>query len=202
MANLFLNDVFWTIQGEGFHAGRRALFVRMPHCNLSCSWCDTTFDTHEKWTEEQLSDFSEREPSGFAVITGGEPTMHKHTPKVVEILKGDGFYVAVETNGTFKLPCDFDFVTCSPKRDAGYAIHEETFNKVNEFKYVVDKNFDFSILERHQPHLQMNPHPTIHHSLSPEFTDFDDNVEAIIEFMKHNFGWKLSLQTHKWIGVP
>ena len=114
LASLFINDLFWTLQGEGQHWGRRALFVRMPHCNLSCSWCDTTFDTHKKWSFEEFETFALQEKARFAVVTGGEPLMHKHTPAVVRLLQKNGFYVACETNGTFAPNAAFDWITCSP----------------------------------------------------------------------------------------
>lgn len=197
MANLFINDLFWTIQGEGRHAGRRALFVRMPHCNLACSWCDTKFDTHRKWTLGEFEAFALSESSRFAVVTGGEPLMHAHTPKVVELLKKHGFQVACETNGTFPPNAPFDWITCSPKRDAKYNVDFALYGKVSEFKYVVDKDFDFAVLDRHK-----DDKGVIHHSLSPEFGDFQANATKIIDYIKEHPQWRLSLQTHKWIGVP
>lgn len=197
MESLYINDLFWTLQGEGKHAGRRALFVRMPHCNLRCSWCDTTFDTHKKVGIADFVDFARAEDARFAVVTGGEPMMHRHTPRVVELLKELGFEVAVETNGTFAPPCDFDWITCSPKRDAEYAVHPDLYDRVNEFKYVVDAPFDFNILRRHEIRPQ---HQVL--SLSPEYSEFGSNVAKIIDFLKEHPFWRLSLQTHKWIGVP
>lgn len=194
--SLFINDLFWTLQGEGFHAGRRALFVRMPHCNLRCSWCDTSFDSHSQWFEDDFKTVALEEPAKFAVVTGGEPTMHRHTPKIVDILKQLDFYVAVETNGTFAPNAKFDWITCSPKRDAEYHVHEQLYPLVNEFKYVVDKDFDFSVLRRHD--LETTDTRL---SLSPEFNDFNENVSKIISYIKQDPRWRLSLQTHKWIGV-
>lgn len=197
MATLFLNDVFWTIQGEGRHAGRRALFVRMPYCNLSCSWCDTKFDTYRKWDAAEFSDFAAKEPSRFAVVTGGEPLMHKHTPVVVSTLSDLGFYVACETNGTFPKNAAFDWITCSPKRDADYRVDFSLYPQVDEFKYVVDSGFDFGVLKRHE-----GDGPQVVHSLSPEFGDMTGNVSRIIDFMKENPKWRLSVQAHKWLGIP
>lgn len=195
--SLFINDLFWTIQGEGAHAGRRALFVRMPHCNLRCSWCDTTFDSHKKVSIEEFEAFATKETARFAVVTGGEPLMHRHTPLVVDALKRLGFEIACETNGTFSPPCAFDWITCSPKRDAEYAINDVLLPLVDEFKYVVDQGFDFSILARHD-----NAPPSTRLSLSPEFSNFTASVSAILEFVASKPRWRMSLQTHKWIGVP
>ena len=80
MANLFINDLFWTLQGEGRHWGRRALFVRMPHCNLACTWCDTKFDTHVKWTVEDFMLFAAKEPAAAAATTGTATASAKFDP--------------------------------------------------------------------------------------------------------------------------
>jgi len=191
-----INNVFWTIQGEGYYAGTRALFVRMPHCNLTCSWCDTSFDTSRIWTKEELKEIALSEDSRFAVITGGEPMLHRHTRKVVETLKELGFYIAAETNGTMKPPCEFDWITCSPKREAEYKIHDDLYEKVSEFKYVVDSDFPFAVLDRHKNETSKRL------SLSPEFGNFKQSVAAICEYVKNDPRWKISLQTHKWMGIP
>lgn len=200
---MHINNMFWTFQGEGLHAGRRALFVRMPFCNLSCSWCDTTFDTFNKVSGEAFDAVAQSETARFAVVTGGEPTMHKHTPEVVRRLKALGFYVAVESNGTgseesYQL---FDFVTISPKRFtsekgmAPYHISNGAWNHASEFKYVVDREFDFAVLARHQSGL-------VRLSLSPEFGEFQQSLGRIIEFVRRNPHWQISLQTHKFMGIP
>jgi organic radical activating enzyme len=194
---LFINDLFWTIQGEGSNAGRRALFVRMPYCNLSCSWCDTNFSTHTIIPVSYFVEFAQMEPSRFAVITGGEPLMHRHTPIVAKVLKDLGFEIAVETNGTFPSVDGIDFITCSPKAQSMFRIDPALYDKVSEFKYVVDDAFSFDTLIRHD-----NDPETMRHSLSPEFTNMASNVERITTYIQKNPRWRLNLQTHKWIGIP
>lgn len=193
--SLFINDVFWTIQGEGFYTGHRALFVRMPHCNLACSWCDTDFSTHKKWSVAEFQNKALEEECRLAVLTGGEPLMHKHSPRVIGILKNLNFYVSVETNGTMPYLDGIDWVTCSPKRDAGYEVHSKLVDHVNEFKFVVDDKFDFSILDRFNE-------IDVRLSLSPEFNNMNKQVERILGYIRDNPRWRLNLQTHKWIGVP
>lgn len=158
-----INDLFFTFQGEGKFAGTRSLFVRLPFCNLKCGWCDTTFNSFSVWTEEKFKDFAQSEKTRHAVITGGEPMMNKHADRIVQILHNLGYYVSVESNGTFPVNANYDFITVSPKRfTAGikhktgfelppYFVDATTFQKVNEFKYVVDSHFDFSVLKRHEP---------------------------------------------------
>lgn len=203
MNALNLNDLFWTVQGEGEHSGRRALFVRMPFCNLACTWCDTTFDTFRPWGEDEFLAFAAQEPARFAVITGGEPLMNKHTPRVVHLLKDQGFYVAAESNGTVPPNTDlFDFITVSPKRFSAdrrmppYFVHEGANARTDEFKYVVDEAFDLSVLARH------DTDDGRRYSLSPEYGSFHRNVKKILEFIKENPAWRISLQTHKVMDIP
>lgn len=198
---LHINDLFWTLQGEGAHAGRRSLFVRMPFCDLACSWCDTTFNSFVRWQEFDFIRFAAKENAAFAVITGGEPTMHKHTPAVIELLKSLDFEIAIETNGHFPIPSGVDFTTVSPKRDVTkrhpdpYYVCPDAWAKASEFKYVVDAGFDFELLKRH------DTTDGRRYSLSPEFGDFKVSVARIIEFITTYPDWRLSLQTHKWIGI-
>lgn len=196
---LRINDLFWTIQGEGFNAGRRALFIRLPFCNYNCSWCDTTFDSYKEYELHEFIEFLNLEKARFAVITGGEPMMNKQTPEIVDILKKAGFEIAVETNGSFPYISGIDWVTCSPKKDVQkglpkYFINPNLYKHVSEFKYVVDDDFDFSLLERHK-----NDGYKLHY-LSPEFNNFNKNLEKISEYIKENPEWNVSLQTHKWAG--
>lgn len=193
-----VNDVFWTFQGEGTHAGRRALFIRLPFCNLSCSWCDTEFNSFYSISLDQLKEIALSEKARFAVITGGEPTMNKHFLAIHKMLIENDFSVAVESNGTFPAPEGDYWLTVSPKREQKahepYYIDPVTMQRASEFKYVVDKDFDFSVLERHK--FQLTPK-----FLSPEFNQFSENLEKIYSYIKENPEWKISLQTHKWMGV-
>jgi len=196
-----INDVFWTFQGEGFHAGKRALFVRLPFCNYSCPWCDTEYNTYKEWDATDLVDFAQKEKARFVVITGGEPLMNKQTPHLVQLFKNLGFYVACETNGSMPPVEGIDFVTCSPKKYVQKGLPEFFINpamrfKVDEYKYVIEKGFDLSILDKHKDD------QGAHLSLSPEFNGFDDNLQTIFEYIKENPQWKISLQTHKWMKVP
>lgn len=195
---IHINDLFFTVQGEGFHAGRRALFVRMPFCDLACDFCDTEFNSFERYTIDAFNAFMDKEPTcSFAVITGGEPMMHKHTPKVIELLKARGYEIACESNGRWPILKGIDFATVSPKGQAKepFYIHPDAMQKASEFKYVVDHAFDWNMLDRH------DVTDGRRYSLSPEFTDFQGNVAMILQFMETHPGWRLSLQTHKWIGI-
>jgi 7-carboxy-7-deazaguanine synthase len=195
---LRLVEWFWTFQGEGANWGRRAFFVRLPYCNLKCTWCDTEFNKFVTVTEEQFLRDARSEKTKFAVLTGGEPTMNKQLPRIIALLKSFEFEIAVETNGCFKIPDGIDFVTVSPKRDADYRIHPHAQERANELKYVIDKDFDFSILTRLQ---EQEWTRTKRLTVSPEFNDMKESVSRIENFLKENPRWRMSLQTHKWLGV-
>lgn len=198
---LLINDLFWTFQGEGEFSGRRALFIRMPYCNLKCDWCDTEFNSYKKISEKEFLSVALSETAAFAVITGGEPMLNKQTPRVIELLRSVGFYIACETNGTVPILDGIDFATVSPKRfskdwqkRAPYFVCDDAMTNASEFKYVVDHDFDFSILGRHKYHAARC-------SLSPEFSDLHGNLSKIFDFIKENPKWRISLQTHKWMNV-
>ena len=185
-----LNDLFWTIQGEGRWSGYRALFVRLPFCNYQCPWCDTEFNHYQSWSETDFRSFCEREPGRFAVLTGGEPMAHKDLPQIIATLKELGFFLACETNGSLPIPPEIDFVTISPKpyggsKYPGYFILPENLNRAHEFKYVVDDRFDFAILDRHQPRQQ-----DITYSLSPEHSQMPKMVKKILAFTAKNPQWR------------
>lgn len=199
---LQINDLFWTLQGEGRNVGRRALFVRLPYCNYDCPWCDTEYNSYTKWSVEDFEKFVTKEKARFAVITGGEPLFHKDLSRVLRILKKYDFEIACETNGSIPAPTEIDFVTTSPKaftkgKHAPYYIHPDLFGRTSEWKYVVDKDFDFNLLKRHEPHTE-----GVTYSLSPEFGDMKNSVARIMEYIQDHPQWRLSLQTHKWINIP
>ena len=202
MTEIQYNDLFWTLQGEGHNSGRRALFVRLPFCNYDCPWCDTEYNSYKKISEEDFLNFAKQEPARFAVITGGEPLAHKHLDKILGLLKYLKFEIACETNGSFPAPKEIDFVTCSPKSFTKknfepYYIHPDLYGQVSEFKYVVDEDFNFDLLKRHE-----NDDKKVIHSLSPEFNKMNESTERIMTYIKENPKWRLSLQTHKWIQIP
>ena len=200
---LHLNDLYWTVQGEGYHSGRHALFVRFPFCSLKCSWCDTSFNTYREWELKDFENFSKSFPSRFAVLTGGEPSIHRHTPLVMERLLKLGFKdFAMESNGCHPIPEGVNFLTVSPKKDSqrlsqneAFYIHPDAYKKAFEFKYVVDKDFDFKVLSRHDVTDGRK------YFLSPEYGEMKENLKKIMTFIEKHPQWKISLQTHKWMGV-
>jgi organic radical activating enzyme len=190
-----LNDIFWTYQGEGLNSGKRALFVRLPNCNLTCSWCDTKFNTHKAYDRQWINEFIYQENSRFAVITGGEPLMNPQIKDVISLLKEHGFFIACETNGTMPYAPGIDFVTCSPKAQSCFKINAKIRDHVNEYKYVVDEFFEFDLLDRHYNEEGKT------YWLSPEFNTLESSINRISDFIRKNPHWRLNTQTHKFLGL-
>lgn len=184
-----VNEIFYSLQGEGYHTGTPAVFLRLSGCNLHCRFCDTS---HQEGTEMAEGEILERVltyPSRHIVITGGEPSLQL-TDSLVEILHNAGFYIQVETNGTHPLPEDVDWVTCSPKGDALVAL-----KRIDELK-VVYLGQDVEEIA--------NRHAAMHYFLQPcSSPDYDggSNTPATVRYILDHPHWRLSLQTHKLIGI-
>lgn len=145
-------EVFTSIQGEGFHMGKGATFLRMAGCNLRCSWCDTAYSfdlSKARWMSAREIVDEIQMPHHHIVITGGEPTLYDLGPLVLELHKR-GKYVAIETNGTNPIPVEWniDWITASPKPSSGFALACHA----DELKYIVDDEFSIeSITDRDMP---------------------------------------------------
>jgi 7-carboxy-7-deazaguanine synthase len=124
------------------------------------------------------------------------------------LLKNEGFEIACETNGSLPIPEAIDFPTVSPKRYTQkkypeYFIHDDALSKAKEFKYVVDDEFDFKILDRHSTNdSAVTAHSGVRYSLTPEYSKMKEHLPRIMEFIKAHPQWQLNLQTHKWIEIP
>lgn len=186
-----VNEIFYSLQGEGFHTGTASVFVRLSGCNLRCPFCDTDHAQGREMTEEEIVDEVKRHPAHHVVITGGEPSFFL-TDTLVERLHREGRFVAVETNGTHPLPDNVDWITLSPK-DAFLEDPKArpSLTHCNELKVVFDGNelLDYRHIEAQ------------HHFLQPCDTgDAKQNAritEACIDYIKQHPEWRLSLQTHK-----
>lgn len=185
-----INEIFYSLQGEGHYTGTPAVFVRFAGCNLKCSFCDTDFTSFTEMTEDDIVREIGQYPTNHIVITGGEPTL-QITASLVSKLHEAGKYVQIETNGTNILPdgCNIDWVTCSPKYKAVRLQH------IDELK-VVFEGQDMS---------QYDCLTASEYRLQPcDTQDEGKNKEILrqtIDFILKNPKWKLSLQTHKILNV-
>jgi len=207
-----IKETYFTIQGEGFHTGRSAVFVRFAGCNLwsghekdrakaICKFCDTDFvgidgpgggkfATASKLADHILSKWpkgTNTEP--FVVCTGGEPLLQIDS-ELVEALHDNKFEIAIETNGTIKPPQGIDWICVSPKAESDILI-----NKGDELKLVYPQ-------EGAEPskyeHLEFD-----YFSLQPMDSDqLEENTKKTIEYCNQHPLWRLSLQTHKFLGIP
>lgn len=177
-----INEIFYSLQGEGFHTGTPAVFVRFSGCNLKCSFCDTQHENGTMMSDEQIVHQILQYPSRTVILTGGEPSLWIDEA-FIQQLHAAGLYVCIETNGTRALPEGIDWVTCSPK-DGG----EVVLTRMDEVK-VVYQGQDITAYE------QMPAH---HFFLQPcSCQNTSETVACILNHPK----WRLSLQTHKYIGI-
>jgi organic radical activating enzyme len=203
-----INEIFYSLQGEGFYSGTPAIFIRFSGCNLRCPFCDTQHESGTEMTEEEIVSEVEKYPARHVVVTGGEPALQL-TASLVDKLHAAGKYVAVETNGTRPLPENVDWITLSPK-DAYVDGAQVVLPHANEVKVVYDGE--------HAPEKQLYaPSPSsppcregsgvgdIPHFLQPCDTgDAVRNaaiVQATVDYVKRHPEWRLSLQIHKILNI-
>lgn len=189
-----INEIFYSIQGEGFHTGTPAVFVRFSGCNLKCPFCDTNHQDGEEYSIEEIIDKIQSYACKFIVITGGEPSLQL-TEAFVDKLHQLGYYIAVETNGTKDLP-KVDWITCSPKGDWVKQGSEVVKRHYNEVKVVNDGSNDVN---------QWLSISADHYFLQPCDTGNKEKNLAIIHDTiakcLANPLWRISLQTHKILNV-
>ncbi|MCC5913540.1 MAG: 7-carboxy-7-deazaguanine synthase QueE [Balneolaceae bacterium] len=193
-----LMEDFYTIQGEGAHSGRAAYFIRFAGCDVQCWWCDVK----DSWDESKhprvktgdIVDRAVKSGSEIAVITGGEPLLHNLAP-VTTRLRQEGLQVHIETSGSSPLSGHLDWITLSPKRFKEPL--DEVFPYVDELKVVVLRNKD---LEWAEKNAEKCPEGT-QLLLQPEW-ETPSSIGLIVDFVKKNPQWGISLQTHKFMDVP
>ena len=177
-----INEIFYSLQGEGFHTGTPAVFVRFSGCNLKCAFCDTHHEEGKWMSDEEVVEEISQYPARMVILTGGEPSLWIDE-EFVELLHKQGKYVCIETNGTRQLPENLDWVTCSPKEGAPVVLKH-----MNEVK-VVYTGQDLT------PYAQMQ---SAHHFLQPCSCL---NTNEVVNYILAHPQWKLSLQTHKLIDI-
>ena len=197
-----VNEIFYSVQGEGRFAGTPAVFLRLSGCNLRCSFCDTDHRSYVQMTEDEIVSEASAYKSRHIVITGGEPTLQL-TASLARKLHDKGFFIQIETNGTVPLEpdCDIDWITCSPKQacegKSPVARAGLKIQRIDELK-VVFWGQDVSSWENFSGEIR-------EYRLQPLDTQDADRNEDILRktvayILEHPL-WKLSLQTHKLINV-
>lgn len=192
-------EAFYTIQGEGFHQGRAAYFIRLAGCNVGCFWCDVKeswdAEKHPKVSIDEIVQEAGKQPGRLAVITGGEPLMH-NLDELTSRLQNEGFETNIETSGSYPLSGSWNWICVSPKKFRPPT--NQALAAANELKVVVYNKNDFAWAEKHAAQVSEN----CKLYLQPEWERSSIMTPQIIDYIKQNPQWELSLQIHKYINVP
>ncbi|WP_420575922.1 7-carboxy-7-deazaguanine synthase QueE [Ekhidna sp.] len=192
-------ESFYTIQGEGFYSGTPAYFIRLGGCDVGCVWCDVK----ESWDASQFEWFSvgqiakDAKNSGahVVVVTGGEPLMYDLSELTSE-LKKLGLQTNIETSGAYPLSGQWDWICFSPKKFK--APLDEFYSKSHELKVIAFNKSDFKWASEHGD--KMGPNAELF--LQPEWSKEKEMTPLVVDFVKRNPKWKISLQTHKYMDIP
>lgn len=191
-----INEIFSTLQGEGFYTGRPSIFIRFSGCNIKCPFCDTLHQKSRPYTLDQICEQINVWPNiRHVVLTGGEPGLQVDEALITALHKA-GKYVAIETNGTLPIPPDIDWITCSPKVE--WCNVPLVLNKCDELKvvYIGDEQDLSSYL---------NIQCQVRYIQPCDSKNQSQNVRTLQQAIKYCLThpqWDLSLQTHKIIGIP
>ena len=199
ITSLPVMEHFYTLQGEGFHQGKAAYFIRLGGCDVGCVWCDVkdSWDAnkHPLLDVRSLRFEVEKTPAQIVVITGGEPLMH-NLDELTKELHEAGLKTNIETSGAYPLSGAWDWICLSPKKFK--APLPQVIPFANELKVVVFNKSDFDWAEKYAALVS----PTCKLYLQPEWDKAAEMTPLIIDYIKANPKWELSLQIHKYINVP
>lgn len=192
-------EAFYTLQGEGAHTGRAAYFIRLGGCDVGCVWCDVkeSWDAakHPVQTVDNIVNGALQYPGRMVVITGGEPLMHNLDPLTAALHK-QGFTINIETSGAHPISGALDWICLSPKKFK--APLPGVIPLAHELKVVIFNKSDFAWAEDFAAQVS----PDCRLFLQPEWDKREQMTPLIIEYIHNHPKWGLSLQTHKYIGVP
>ena len=198
-AQLPIMESFYTIQGEGVHNGKAAYFIRVGGCDVGCVWCDVKeswdAEKHPLTSIEKLVSEAKEFPGRLVVITGGEPLMYDMNPLTLA-LKSEGFETNIETSGAYAMSGHWDWVCFSPKKFK--EPHPSIFQVANELKSIIFNKYDFAFAEKYSELVNEDCQLL----LQPEWDKQDQMLPLIIDYVKTNPKWKISLQTHKFMNIP
>jgi len=192
-------EAFYTLQGEGYHSGKPAYFIRLGGCDVGCVWCDVkeSWDAslHAELSIEKIIDDASKHPGRLAVVTGGEPLMY-NLEKLTNVLHNNGFKTNIETSGAYPLSGNWDWICFSPKKFK--AALPEFYSASHELKVIIFNKSDFKFAEKHAE--LVNKNCILY--LQPEWDKQEEMLPLIIDYVKQNPKWRVSLQTHKFLNIP
>jgi organic radical activating enzyme len=192
-------EMFYTLQGEGYHQGKAAYFIRLAGCDVGCVWCDVkeSWDAskHPVFSVDEIVSSALAHPARLAIITGGEPLLY-NLDALTTALKKVGFEVNIETSGSSPMSGNWDWVCLSPKKFK--APLDESIQAASELKVVIFNTHDFEWAETYAK--QVAPNCKLY--LQPEWDKANEITPLVIEYIKAHPRWELSAQLHKYIQVP
>jgi 7-carboxy-7-deazaguanine synthase len=194
-----LMEHYYTIQGEGYNTGSACYFIRLGGCDVGCVWCDVkeSWDVskHPLMKVNDMVQLVKDSKAKRAVITGGEPLMHNLSFLTAELHQA-GIETFLETSGAYPLSGTWNWICVSPKKFK--APLEEVLVKADELKIIVYNKSDFKWAEEHR----LSVSASCKLFLQPEYDSFEKVTPLIIDYVKQNPDWRISLQTHKVIDIP
>ncbi|MDG2275546.1 MAG: 7-carboxy-7-deazaguanine synthase QueE [Flavobacteriaceae bacterium] len=193
-----LMEEFYTIQGEGYHTGKAAYFIRVGGCDVGCHWCDVkeswNADLHPPTLANTIVEHAKKY-SDTVVITGGEPLMWSMN-YLTKMLRKNGLKTHIETSGAYSFSGIWDWFCLSPKKTK--LPLEEVYKEADELKMIIFNKSDFEFAEEHAAKVGKN----CELFLQPEWSRKEKMTELIVEYVMKNPKWKISLQTHKYLNIP
>jgi len=190
---------FYTLQGEGYHQGRAAYFIRLGGCDVGCVWCDVKeswdADKHPLFEVRSLRFEVKKTPAEIVVITGGEPLLH-NLDELTKELQEAGLQTNIETSGSSPLSGSWDWICLSPKKFKEPL--PEVISVANELKIIIFNKSDFAWAEKYAAQVPAS----CKLYLQPEWSKAAQMTPLIVDYIKAHPQWELSLQIHKYINVP
>ncbi|MDX9811661.1 MAG: 7-carboxy-7-deazaguanine synthase QueE [Bacteroidales bacterium] len=194
-----LVEEFYSLQGEGYNTGKAAYFIRLGGCDVGCSWCDSRFawnkDMHPMVNTDRIVDSVLGSGADSVVVTGGEPLMW-NLDYLCSQLKQNEICTFIETSGAYPFSGKWDWICLSPKKNMPPV--GDICNKANELKVIIETPSDFEWAEKYSRMVKED----CHLFLQPEWKRFEEVIPFIVEYIRKNTKWRISLQVHKYMHIP
>jgi len=194
-----LMEEFYTIQGEGYHTGKAAYFIRLGGCDVGCHWCDVKeswdAELHPLTTADTIIENAKQHPSKAVVVTGGEPLLY-NLDYLTRGLQAAGIQTFIETSGAYPLSGHWDWICLSPKKFKSPL--PDVIAAAGELKVIVFNKSDFAWAEKHAALV----HPSCRLYLQPEWSKAPEMTPLIVDYVMQHPKWEISLQTHKYLNIP
>jgi len=197
--SLPIMEEFYSLQGEGFHTGSAAYFLRVGGCDVGCNFCDVkeswNADVHPLVPVDEVAARIVEQKAACVVLTGGEPCLY-NLNYLCQQLHKNNIAIHLETSGSEKLSGKFDWICFSPKK--GTLIQNEFYKLANELKIIIEEEADFVWAEENAA--RINENALLY--LQPEWSRFNTITSVIVDYILQNPKWKISLQSHKYMRIP